>query len=64
MVFDGIEIIAVVISCLAASIHCVHVFQMERYQIPVYNQWLSRNREGHFRKNVITGFAASLLCWY
>lgn len=64
MLFDIIEIIAVALSAMAASIRCVHIFQMERYQLPVYNQWLSRNREQHFRKNVLTGFAAAVLSWY
>ena len=61
MLFNVIESIAVVLSCVAASIHCVHIFQMNRYQLPVYSQWLSLNREGYFRKNVLIGAAASLV---
>ena len=64
MLFNVIEIIAVALSCVAASIHCVHIFQTERYQLPVYNQWLSRNWEQYFRKNVLIGAAASLVRWY
>ncbi len=64
MLFNVIESIAVVLSCVAASIHCVHIFQMNRYQLPVYSQWLSRNRESYFRKNVLIGAAASLVKWY
>ena len=64
MLFNVIEFAAVALSCVAASIHCVHVFQLERYQLPVYNQWLSRNREKYFQKNVLVGVLASLIRWY
>lgn len=64
MLFNVIEIIAVALSCVAASIHSVHVFQMERYQIPVYHQWLSRNKEKFFQKNVLVGMIASVARWY
>lgn len=64
MLFNVIEIIAVALSCVAASIHCVHIFQMERYQIPVYSQWLNRNRESFFQKNVLVGMVAAIARWY
>ncbi len=64
MLFNIIETIAVVLSCVAASIHFVHVFQMERYQLPVYNQWLSRSRESYFQKNVLIGIMAAVIKWY
>ncbi len=64
MLFPVIEFIAVVLSCLAASIHCLHIFQMERYQLTVYSQWLSRNRERCFQKNVLIGVAAAAARWY
>ena len=59
-----IEAVVVVITCIAASMHCVHVFQLGRYQLPVYRQWLSRNRERILRRNVVTGFAFAILRWY
>jgi len=64
MLFNVIETIAVALSCVAASIHCVHIFQMERYQLPVYNQWLSRNKERFFQKNVLIGVLAAGARWY
>ena len=64
MLFNGIEIVAVTACCVAASIHCVHTFQMERYQLPVYSQWLRRNQERFLKRNVAVGFVASLLSWY
>lgn len=64
MLFNVIETAAVALSCVAASIHCVHVFQMERYQLPVFNQWLSRSRERFFQKNVIVGVLAAVARWY
>lgn len=64
MLFNVIEIVAVALSCVAASIHCVHVFQMERYQLPVYNQWLKRNREKFFQKSVVVGVLAAVARWY
>ena len=64
MLFNAIEIAAVTACCVAASIHCVHIFQMERYQVPVYSQWLRRNQELFLKRNVAVGFVASLLSWY
>lgn len=64
MLFNVIEIIAVALSCVAASIHCVHIFQMERYQLPVYNQWLKRSRERFVQKNVVVGVIAAVARWY
>lgn len=64
MLFNVIEIVVVALSCLAASIHCVHVFQLDRYQLPVYSQWLNRNKERYFQKNVLTGVAAAVASWY
>lgn len=64
MLFNVIEVVAITLCCAAASIHCVHNFQMERYQIPVYSQWLRRNQDRFLKHYVAVGFAASLLSWY
>ncbi len=64
MLFNVIEIIAVALSCVAASIHCVHIFQMERYQMPVYSQWLKQSRERFVQKYVVVGVIAAVARWY
>jgi len=64
MVFDIIEIIVVTVCCLAASVHCVHVFQTERYRLPGYRQWLVRRWDRFVRENVLIGFLATLLSGY
>ena len=64
MLFNVIETAAVALSCVAASIHCVHIFQMERYQMPVYSQWLKQSRERFVQKYVVVGVIAAVARWY
>lgn len=64
MLFDAIEMLAVIACCVAASIRCVHVFQQSRYQLPAYSQWIRRNQEHFFKENVSVGIAAMFLSWY
>ena len=64
MLFDAVEMVAVALCCVIASVHCVHAFQKERYRLPAYRQWLRRTQDRYLKENVATGFAASLLSWY
>lgn len=64
MLFGIVEILIVTLCCLAASVRCLHVFQMERYQLPSYTQWVRRNRDKFLKGNVVIGFAAVAVDWY
>ena len=64
MLFTIIESLIVTICCMAASMRCVHAFQMERYQLPVYNQWMRRNRDRFLKENVVIGIVAVAVDWY
>lgn len=64
MLFDTVQILVVTLCCMFASIHCAHVFQIERYQLTAYNQWMRRNRERFLKNNVLVAFIAVLLSGY
>lgn len=64
MLFDGIEMVVIVLGCMAASAHCVHAFQRERYRLPAYRQWMRRGQERYLKENIATGFGAALASWY
>lgn len=64
MLFNVVEMLVTTICCVAASVHCVHIFQMERYQLPVYSQWLKKTQDRFFKENVAIGFLTSLVSWY
>lgn len=64
MLFKIVEIAIVVAACCAASLRCVHALQMERYQLPGYRHWLTRNRDQILKQNVLWAFAAALLSLY
>lgn len=64
MLFEGLKIVVVALCCLAASVRCVRVFQAERYQMPVYSQWLRRNRDRYLKDNLLIGFMSVPLSWY
>ena len=57
MLFDIFKVIAIALLCTAASVHYIHVLQMERYQLPGYRNWLNRNLMGRIvRENVLWAF--------
>ena len=64
MLFKIVEIAVVVVACCAASVHYIHVLQMERYQLPAYRHWLNRNRERMLKENVLWAFLAAALSLY
>ena len=64
MLFKTVEIIVVAVACCAASVHYIHALQMERYQLPAYRHWLSKNRDRILKENVLWAFAAALLSLY
>ena len=64
MLFKIVEIAIVVVASCAASVHYLHVLQMERYQLPAYRHWLNRNRDRVLKENVLWAFAAALLSIY
>lgn len=64
MFFSIVEIVMVALACCAASIHYVHVLQMERYQLPAYRQRLGRMRDRMLKENVLWAFVAVLLSLY
>ncbi len=64
MLFKIVEIAVVVVACCAASVHYIHVLQMERYQLPAYRHWLGRNRDRILKENVLWAFAAAALSLY
>lgn len=64
MLFAVIESLVVTICCMAASLRCVHVFQMERYQLPAYTQWMRRNRDRFLKGNVVIGIVSMAIDWY
>ena len=64
MLFSIVEIVIVAVACCAASVHYIHVLQMERYQLPVYRQWLSKNRDRVLKENVLLAFVAAMLKIY
>ena len=64
MALTIVEIVVVAVMSCLGSIRYVHVLQMNRYQVPAYSQWLSRNRNRMVFENVVLGFAASLLSIY
>ena len=64
MLFDALEIVVVTLCCVIASISCVRVFQAQRYQMPVYSQWVKRSRDAFLKTNILIGLAFAILCWY
>ena len=64
MLFKIVEIVIVAAACCAASVRYVHALQMERYQLPGYRHWLTRNRDRILKQNVLWAFAAALLSLY
>ena len=64
MFFTIVEIVIVSLACCAASVHYVHVLQMERYQLQAYSNWLKRNRERLLKENLLWSLAAALVSWY
>ncbi|MBR1820001.1 MAG: hypothetical protein IJ769_00085 [Clostridia bacterium] len=64
MLFKIVEIAIVAVACCAASVHYIHVLQMERYQLPAYRHWLTRNRDRILKENVLWAFAAAILSVY
>lgn len=61
MLFDIVEFVVVSLMCWAASIHYVHVLQINRYQIPAYRHWVAQSRERVLRENVLWAFICALL---
>ena len=64
MLFKIVEIAIVAVACCAASVHYIHALQMERYQLPAYRHWLTRNRDRILKENVLWAFAAAALSLY
>ncbi|MBR1561333.1 MAG: UDP-N-acetylmuramoyl-tripeptide--D-alanyl-D-alanine ligase [Clostridia bacterium] len=64
MLFNIVEIVLVTLMSCAASVHYIHVLQMNRYQLPAYGGWLRRNRDRVIRENVVIGFVAAILSLY
>ena len=64
MFFSILRVVIVALACCAASVQYVHVVQMERYQLPGFRLWLSRNRERILKENVLIGVVAALLNFY
>ena len=64
MFFSIVEIVIIALGCCAASVHYVHLLQMERYQLPAYRQRLARSRDRIFKENVLWSFVALLLSLY
>lgn len=64
MFFSIVEIVIVALACCAASVHYVHMLQMERYQLPAYRQRLSRGRDRILKENVVWAFVAAALKLY
>ena len=64
MFFKIVEIVLVALACCAASVHYVHVLQMERYQLAAFRHWLSRNRDRLLKENVLWAFVTALLSVY
>ena len=61
--FEGIELILCVLAGMVGSMHWIHGFQLDRYQLPSYRQRLSRGKE-HITRDVAIGMAGMLLRWY
>lgn len=61
MLFSIVEIVAVALLCCGASVHCVHILQMNRYQIPSYRNWRRKNREYILMENVLWAFVCGVL---
>lgn len=59
-----LETIAVITSCVIASIYGVHYLQMSRYQLTVYRQWITRTHDGFLWRYAAIGITASILWWY
>jgi len=64
MLFVIVEIVIVAVACCAASVHYLHVLQMERYQLPAYRHWLLKNRDRWLKENVLWAFVAAALRIY
>ena len=64
MAFRIVEIVIVALISCVASVHYVHVLQMNRYQLPAYRHWRARNRDRVLRENVLLGFAAAVVSLY
>lgn len=64
MFFSIVEIVIVALACCAASVHYVHLLQMERYQLPAYRQRLGRCRDRILKENVLWSFVAAILSLY
>lgn len=63
MLFEGLEIVVVAACCLVASVAYIRVFQIQRYQLPLYSQWLKRSRDV-FLRCVLIGLVAAGLSVY
>ena len=64
MLFNVVEILIVALMCCVASVQYLHALQMERYQLPAYSHWLSRNRDRIIRENVALAFVSAILSLY
>ena len=59
-----LEWIAVLTLCALGALRPLHVLQSQRYQLTLYRQWLSREREHWLRSYVLIGVVLSLLRGY
>ncbi len=64
MLFMIVEVVLLTVACCAASVHYIHVLQMERYQLPAYRLWLSRNRDRILKENVLWAFLGGVSSLY
>ena len=64
MLFDIFKVMMIAVLCTVASVHYLHVLQMERYQLPGYRHWLSRRRDRVLRENVLLAFVFSAASLY
>ena len=64
MAFRIVEIVVVAMMSCVASMHCVHMLQMNRYQLPGYRQWRARNRDRILKENVLLSFVAAVTSLY
>lgn len=64
MLFRVLEIGIVTLCCLLAASVYAHIFQMQRYQMPVYSQWLKRSRDQFLKNNVLIGLFGAAMQWY
>ena len=64
MLFGIFRVIAIALLCTAASLHFIHVLQMERYQLPGYQHWLSRSMDRVLKENVLWAFIVGAVSLY